>query len=51
MPNDDNSITVNHNRLHKAVLLDALRNIVDLPFIMLFLRCRHTAQYPQAAVL
>jgi hypothetical protein len=32
----EHTVTVNHNRLHKSVLLDALRNIVDLPLIMLF---------------
>ena len=32
----NHAVTVNHNRLYKAVLLDALRNVVDLPLIMLF---------------
>ena len=36
MTDYDHTVTVNHNRLHKSVLLDALRNIVDLPLIMLF---------------
>ena len=29
------TVTVNHNRLHKTILLDALRNVVDLRLVML----------------
>lgn len=36
MPDYDHAVTVNHNWLYKSVLLDALRNVVDLPLIMLF---------------
>ena len=36
MPDYDHAVTVNHDWLYKSVLLDALRNVVDLPFIMFF---------------
>ena len=36
MTNYDNSIAVNYNRLNKAVLLNALSDIVNLPLIVLF---------------
>ena len=44
----DHAVTVNHNRLYKTVLLDALRNVVDLPLIMLFCVCgiRHNIREP-----
>ena len=36
MTDYNHTVTVNHNRLHKTVLLDALRNVVDLRLVMLF---------------
>ena len=35
MADYNHTVTVNHNRLYEAVLLDALRNVVDLRLVML----------------